>query len=128
MIGHAQGELLGQVRPAVTTPVTLFTAGTLRTEITLLIATVIPGSVNTNNIVVYHDDDGSTYDNDSLLFTLPKSVTADGVIFQAQHPGSGLFIRPGGSIGVQCSFANDVAFKAYGITENVAERVRGIQP
>ena len=119
---HAQGELLVQLTPSVTTPVTLFQAGELRTEVTLLIAVVIPGSVGNIDIDVFHDDDGTTYSNAELIASIQKADNADGLVFQAQHPGSGIHIKPGGSIGVQTSVADDVTFSLYGITEARAPR------
>lgn len=123
---HASGELLAQVRPAVTTAVTLFTAGTLRTEVTLLIAAVTPGSGNNIAVEIYHDDDGTTYDNTTLIGTITNAESAEDTVFQAQHPGSGIHIKPGGSLGVKISTANAVNFSVYGITETTAERIRGV--
>lgn len=120
---HAQGEQLAQLKPSVTTAVTLFEADELRVEITLLVAVVIPGS-GTIDIDVYHDDDGTTYDDSTLIASIQKADNADGLVFQAQHPGSGIMVKPGGSIGVKISTADDVNFTAYGITETIAERVR----
>ena len=122
-VSHAQGEQLAQLRPAVTTPVTLFTAQELRVEVTLLIiCNHAGGAVQVN---VYHDDDGTTYDSSTML--VDRNVAQDDIetYFQAQHPGSGIHIKPGGSIGVQVASANDVTFTLYGVTETLAERVRG---
>jgi len=123
-VTHAQGQLLAQLRPSVTTAVNLYTAGQLRTEITLLVAVIVPGTGGQIEIDVFHDDDGTTYDNDTLIASISRADNNDGLVFQAQHPGSGILIARGGSIGVRVSSANNVNFSVYGITETLAERVR----
>lgn len=123
-ISHAQGELLAQGRPNSTSPVTIFQAGELRVEITLVIAAIREGGSSTE-IFVYHDDDGTTYNDDTIIASDAKIEDDTDVIFQAQHPGSGIMIKPGGSLGVKVSAAGEVNFSVYGITEVIAERVRG---
>lgn len=122
-VSHAQGEQLAQLRPSVTTPVTLFTASELRVEVTLLVICNHTGGAVAVN--VYHDDDGTTYDSTTML--VDRSVLQDDpeFAFQAQHPGSGIHIKPGGSIGVRTATADDVTFTLYGVTETLAERIRG---
>lgn len=93
-------------------------------EITLLVAVIVSGTAGQTEIEVYHDDDGTTYDNDTLIASIQKADNADGLVFQAQHPGSGILISRSGSIGVKVSQANAVNFSIYGITETLAERVR----
>ena len=119
---HAQGQLVAQVRPAVITPVTLFTASELRTEITLIMAANRNGGNVTLNL--YHDDDGLVFDATTQIMEQQLSATSSGVLFQAQHPGSGIFINPNGSLGVDISAANDVTISVYGVTETLADRVR----
>lgn len=123
-VQHAQGELLAQGRPNVTTPVTVFQAGELRVEITLAIAAVIEGGSSTK-VVIYHDDNGTTYNDDTVVIVDTKVESEQSTIFQAQHPGSGVHVKPGGSIGVKVENAGQVNFSIYGITETLAERVRG---
>lgn len=123
-VTHAQGQLLAQLRPSGTSAVTLYTAAQLRTEITLLIAVIVSGTAGQTEIEVYHDDDGTTYDDDTLIASIQKADNAEGLIFQAQHPGSGILMARGASIGVKISGADDVNFSIYGITETLAERVR----
>jgi hypothetical protein len=128
-VTHAQGELLAQVRPAGVGAVTLYQVpvGGLRTEITLLIAVVVSGTAGNTEIELFHDDDGAVYDNDSLIASIQRADNADGLVFQAQHPGSGIMMKPGASLGVSISQANAVNFSVYGITETLAERVRGLE-
>jgi hypothetical protein len=125
-VTHAQGVLLAQIIPGVTTAVTLYTAGNLRTEITLLVAVIHSGTSGNIEIETYHDDDGTTYDNTTLISSISRADNADGLVFQARHPGSGILIARGGSIGVKISTASVVTFSAYGVTETLAERVRSI--
>ena len=124
-VSHAQGELLAQIQPGVTTPVTLVSAVELRLEVTLILAPVIPGGGDTTAITLYHDDTGTTYNNGTLIGNVTNAEAADDVLFQAQHPGSGIHIKPGGSLGVATSVASNVTISVYGITETLAERVRG---
>lgn len=121
-VSHAQGQLLAQVVPGVTTPVTLFTAGELRVEVTLItVANRNGGNVTLN---LYHDDDGTVFDATTDLGERQLSPTDQPPTFQAQHAGSGIMISPGGSLGVEVSQANDVTISVYGVTETLAERVR----
>ena len=124
-ISHAQGELLAQLRPSVTTAVTLYTSAELRTEVTLLIACIVPSAVSDDlDVTVYHDDDGTSYvDDTAIMHETRLKLLQDGRLIQAQHPGSGIVIKPGGSIGVQTSVADEVTFSLYGITETLADRL-----
>jgi len=125
---HAQGQLLAQLLPSGTSAVTLFSVAAtgLRTEITLLLGVIIPGTGGSIQIDVYHDDDGTTFDNTTLIASIQKADNGPELLFQAQHPGSGIMVAPGGAIGVKISTASVVNFSAYGITETLAERVRPI--
>lgn len=130
-ITHAQGELLAQVRPGVTTPVSAFTAGTLRAEITLIKAAIDPAAVLTVagqlNVALYHDDSGgSTFDQTTIIESETRlQLLQNAILFQAQHPGSGILIKPGGELAVQTDNADDVTFSIYGITETLSERLPG---
>ncbi len=123
-VSHAQGELLAQVRPPGTTAVTAFQAGELRVEITLVLATVVEGASSTK-IFVYHDDNGTTYNDDTIIASETEVEANTDLLFQAQHPGSGVMVKPGGSIGLKVDNAGAVNFSIYGVTETLAERVRG---
>ena len=127
-ISHAQGELLAQVRPGVTTPVLAFTAGELRTEITLILCVIDPVSGPAqSDVALYHDDSGgSTFDQSTIILSETRlQLLQTNDLFQGQHPGSGLLIQPGGELAVQCADANDVTFSIYGVTETRAERLSG---
>lgn len=122
---HAQGQLLAQVRPSVVTPVTLFTASQLAAEITLITACIIAGGTSPTDIELYHDETGTTYDNTNIIVQSTRTaLTQDTIIFQAQHPGSGIMLRPGDSLGGAALVTiNNVVFSVYGITQAIAERM-----
>ncbi len=131
-ISHAQGQLLAQVRPGVTTPVLAFTAA-MRTELTLILAALDPlvvlATAGQTDIAIYQDDTGSsTSDQSTIILSETRlQLLQENTVFQGQHPGSGIFLASGGQIYVQAADANDVTFSIYGITETLAERVRGLQ-
>ena len=127
ILSHAQGELLAQIRPGVTTPVLAFTASNLRTEITLMTVAIDPAGPANVNIAIYHDDEGTgTYDMTTLIGSEQRTnQTQNTFVFQAQHPGSGILVKPGGQIAVQTDNIDDVNFSLYGVTESLAERVTG---
>jgi hypothetical protein len=122
LISHAQGELLAQVRPGVTTPVTLFQASKLRVEVVLILLALDTG---TADISLYHDDTGTTYTNSNRIALMTRTLLLDPRIFQAQHPGSGIMIKPSGSLGIATSVASVLTASVYGITESIADRIRG---
>ncbi len=127
----SEGQLLAQLRPSVTTAVQAYKVAVapqgLRTEITLIKAPVLTGSAV---ISLYHDDSGNdVYDATTLICEITRSAAPasplDTILFQAQSVGSGIFVKPGGSLAVQVSVANEANFSIYGITETLAaERVR----
>jgi len=123
-LNHAQGQLLAQVQPAVTTPVVLFQAGELRTEVTL----VFTCNHDAGNVTIefFHDDAGTTFDHAHKLSQVQLAPNDPDKFFQSQHPGSGIMISPGGALGIKVSAINAVTVTVYGITETLAERVRGL--
>lgn len=114
----AVGELLAQLRPSGTTAVTAYTA-ILRTEITL-ITIVITGGGNVA-LELYLDDDGTTYDNTTIISNVTKASAGDDIIFQARFAGGGIFVKPGGSIGVKTDTATDPNFSIWGVTQSIAD-------
>lgn len=127
-ISHAQGELLAQFRPSVTTPVVAFTAGELRVEITLILAAIDPAAVlstaGQTDIAIYHDDATPfVFDQTTIIWSETRlQLLQEPIVFQAQHPGSGIHVQPNGQIAVEVADADDVTFSFYGITETRAER------
>lgn len=130
-LSHAQGELLAQIRPADALANLAFTASELRAEITLITCAIDPVAVLTTagqtDVALYHDDSGGgTYNQTTLVLSETRlQLLQENILFQAQHPGSGILVQPGGQLAVQTADANDVTFSIYGITETRAERVIG---
>lgn len=130
-VSHAQGELLAQIRPADLLANLAYSTPDLRTEITLILCVLDPTQVLTvpgqTDIVVYHDDSGgSTFDQSTIIKSETRlQLLQENILFQAQHPGSGILIKAGGQLAVQTADADDVTFSIYGITETRAERVTG---
>lgn len=123
MLGHAQGELLAQVRPSVLTAVTLFEALQLRVEVTLILVCIDSDGPASTTVSLYHDVNGTTFDDTNIIDRQTRTqLTQDSKMFQAQHPGSGIFLAPGDSLGVAVGDIDDVVISVYGITENIAMR------
>lgn len=120
-LSHAQGELLAQVRPLVGSVAEVFKAMELRTEITLITA-VVTGSTS-RAIELHQDVGGSVYDNTNAILRAEMTDATDGIVFQAQHPGSGIHLAPGDTLGLAVP-ADTVTVSIYGITETLADRVR----
>ena len=130
-ISHAQGEILGQLRPADTVANLIYTTPELRTEITLILATLVPGAAATVDVSIWHDDSGSsTFDNDTIIWYETRTLLTQDpccmVLFQAQHPGSGIMMKAGAQLAVGASVADDVNFTVYGITETLADRLGSV--
>lgn len=93
------------------------------TEIMLLIGLVNTG---TPTLQVYHDVNGTTYAAANEIRRQAAAGAGHIDLFQAQCPGGGIMLEPGDSLGVQVSVASAAVFSAYGITANLADRVRGL--
>jgi len=117
MLSLASGEQLAQSRPSGTTAVSAFTAS-LVTEVTLIaICNTTAGAVNYS---LYHDDDGSTFDQTTALH-YSQSISANSTVYVgAESIGAGIVVKPDGQIGIQTSSANALTFTLYGVTEAVA--------
>ena len=111
----AQGSQLAQTRPSGTTAGAAFTAS-IQTEITRIFITNTTGSGATFSI--YHDDDGTTYDQTTALFygvSIPANTTTE---FSC-NPGAGIQIRADGKLAVQSNTGSALTFSIYGITAQV---------
>ena len=124
-ISHAQGELLAQLRPANTLPNAIYQTPELRTEITLILAPLIPSAGASVNVSIWHDRDGtSTFTDDTLIWYETRTLlTQSPLLFQAQHPGSGIMLERDAQLAVGVSVANEVNFSLYGITETLSDRM-----
>lgn len=117
-----QGTLrqLGQLRPANTTPQTLYTPadGIIAKNVVVIVCNVSAGNANYS---IYHDDNGTTYDQTTALHygvqltsgTAATPVSIDIPIHMDDDTGS---------IGVQTSVADALTFTAYG--EEIQVRAR----
>jgi hypothetical protein len=113
----ASGSQLAQVRPANTSTASAFTA-TLATEITLIAICNTTGTAA--NASIFHDDDGSTFDQTTALL-YAKSIAANTTEWiRAGSEGSGITVAPSGQIGVQSGTNSALTFTFYGVTEQIA--------
>jgi hypothetical protein len=108
----APGSLLAQSRPANTTAATAFTA-TQNTEIVRIVVCNTTGSATTYGL--YHDNDGSTYDQTTAL-RYAKAIAANDVDEITCNPGAGYSIAKNGTLGVQTGTASALTFSIYGYT------------
>jgi hypothetical protein len=114
----AKGSQLAQIRPSASAS-TAFVA-TLRSEITQIVVCNTTASAATFSI--YHDDNGTTYDQSTALF---YSAPIDGnttVQVISDAIGSGLMMARGAALGVKPSVDLALTFTLYGVTEEVAAR------
>jgi len=108
---YAPSSLLAQVRPSNTTAVTAFTAS-LRTEITRIL--VANTSASAATLRLFHDDDGSTYDETTAL-VWDNSLAAGAYLdLQAYLDGAGITLLPSGTLGVRSGTGNALTFNVYG--------------
>jgi len=111
----AQGSQLAQVRPSGTSASAVFTA-TIPTEVTRVFISYTTGSAAAFSL--YHDDDGTTYDQTTALF-YGVSVAANTTTEFQCNPGAGIQMRAGGALAVQTDTGNALTFSIYGITAEV---------
>lgn len=111
----ASGQLLAQSRPANTSTATAFTAS-VRTDLTQIIVSNTTGSAATFSI--YHDDDGTTYDQTTALVYACSISGNTTVIIGSEGAGLGIQLSPGGSIGIQSGTSNACTFSIYGVTQS----------
>lgn len=115
----AAGSQLAQNRPSGTTAVSAFTAS-LRTEVTAI--WIANTSAAAAEYSLYHDDDGSTFDQTTALaysVVIPANST---VLITADQLGGGIAVSKDGQIGIQTDTSNALTFTLYG----VVEQVRGV--
>lgn len=121
MSGLADSELLAQARPANTTAATLITAPAnmrgVRLSILRLVVCNTSGAAATFRI--FHDDDGTTYDESTALHYDTPIGPGDTVHLLAYSPSAGVSLKPGGSLGVRTSVNSALTFSCYGTTGQV---------
>ena len=118
----AAGQLMGRVLPSVTTPVTLFTAS-VATEITMVVFAMTSGAPASVKYALYHDQNGTTYDNTTVIGIGEATDTlftfSPGAAFLSHGVGSGIHMLPGESLGVEIDSASAINVTAYGITAHI---------
>lgn len=101
---------LGQVRPANTNNTVLYSP---RADIIGVVTCIIVVNTNAGTLLfrLFHDTDGTTYDQSTALawdenvaFNTMRILTFDG----------GIAIPEGGNLACRSSVANDITFTAYG--------------
>ncbi len=112
----AQANQLAQLRPTPTTPVLAYTAS-VDTEITLVV--ICNTTAADANFSVYHDDDGTIFDDDTALYKLQLVPARDTIEIELSHAGAGISVASGGSIAVASDTADAINFTLYGITTRI---------
>lgn len=109
----APGAQLAQTSPSVTSAVTLY-APPIGTEVTRIQCVNYSGSPV--DVEVYHDDDGTTFDNTTIIekFSAPANQTTE---LLYRNAGQGVSVMKGGAIGVKAGTADSVNFTAYGVPQ-----------
>lgn len=114
----AEVELLAQSRPANTTAATLIAAPTaargIRLSVTRLVVCNTSGAAATFR--VFHDDDGTTYDQTTALFYDCPIGAGETIEVLAHSPSGGYGVKPGGALGVRTSVNSALTFSCYGTT------------
>lgn len=107
--GQTIGLQLGQSRPAVTTAGSLYTpADGVFAKIEKIIVTNTTATAATCNI--FHDEDGTTYDQSTALYYGKTVAGNDALIFDL----CAYMNNVNGNIGVQSSVVSALTFTAYG--------------
>jgi len=114
----SQGSQLAQIRVSASASTAVTT--TLRTEVTRIFVCNTSSSIATFSI--YHDEDGTTYDETTALFfgaTIEANTTVDII---SDTLGAGIMMMRGASLGINSDTDNALTFSIYGVTEDVAPR------
>lgn len=90
----------------------------MATEIGLIAICNTTGSAA--NASLYHDDDGTTYDQTTALM-YAQPIPANSTVWVKAEAFGFITIKRGGAIGIQSGTASALTFTAYGITESIAQ-------
>lgn len=113
---NASGFQLAQSRPSGTSAASVYTASIV-TEVTKIVICNTTGSAAAAS--VFHDDDGSTFDQSTALL-YAKSVPAnDYIVIDANSGNGGVMVRPDGQLGIQSGTGNALTFTFYGMTQQL---------
>lgn len=116
MTDLARSVQLAQIRPANTSTNVAYTAD-ITTEITLI--KICNTTALMANFSLYHDDFGSSFNNDTALYLNHVVGANDTKVIELKHAGGGISISPGGSVGIQSSVSGAINFTMYGKTTDV---------
>lgn len=112
-MNYVQASLLAQTRPSSTSATSAFSS-ILATTITRIHITNTTGSAAAAS--VYHDDDGTTFDQTTALL-YSKSIAANtSETIEAASLDSGITVAAGGAIGVRSQTPSALTFSLYGVT------------
>jgi hypothetical protein len=87
----------------------------MRTEITRIV--VCNTAATTESFSVFHDDDGTTYDQTTALFYGVTSMPGTTTVIDSPAEGLGFVVKATGTIGIKSSTASALTFTLYGVTE-----------
>lgn len=87
----------------------------MRTEVTRIIVCNTTGSAASYSI--YHDDDGSTFDQTTALFYAVSLAANSTDVIDFGGAGGGVMVSKTGQIAVQTGTGSALTFSLYGITE-----------
>ena len=107
------GKQLAQVRPANTTAVSAYSPDAdIRTEILHILICNTTGSAATFRL--FHDDDGTTYDETTALYW-DNTINANASVSIAYEEGQGLWlINAASNLAVRTGTNNALTFTLYG--------------
>ena len=107
------GRMLGQARPANTNAVSIYSpAGNARAEVLQIVICNTTSSAATFRI--FHDDDGTTYDQTTALY-YDKTVAANDTlrVYPNDPPGFAM-VNAAGNLAVRTDTNNALTFTVYG--------------
>jgi len=109
IVDHFTRRLLGQLRPANTTAASVYSPGSNIEAIidTIVVVNTTSGSVDFR---LFHDDDGSTFDESTALFW-DEALAADTARI---IEGPFYMNNPNGNIGVRTATNSAFTFSVYG--------------
>jgi len=110
----AAGSQLAQVRPAVTTAVTLYIAS-LRTQITSI--KVCNTSVSARVFRLFHDDDAGAFSEGTAVYWDKTVPIGDTIEINALSEHGGLNVAKDGQVGARSDQSSGLTFTLYGVVQ-----------
>jgi hypothetical protein len=107
----ASGSQLAQSRPSGTSAASIFTAAVAH-EITCIVVCNTTGSAATYS--VYHDDDGSTFDQTTALWYEVSLAGNSTALINFDGVGGGLHVARNGQIGFKTGTGSALTVTLYG--------------